>query len=308
MNGQTKQPSGQPFQGDGFKPPAKQPSGQPFQSGGFMPSGLNGEQSGQSQGQPRSQEQFGEPSESEFDESMEQEEERVDPREIREVLQRIQEIQKQIASLLRQAKKAAANSDDVARLNAIAAELNQTKTILSNSGADAEDQRAAIQEFHDSNYWEEIDEIRAKIELPTFVKQLEKSLTQLKKVIRQKATQTLGFNMGQISAVVAEMEADLAAVKTGMANSDWEEARDLMQALREEGKNPQEIQSIILGVREIRTMMKRARKNADLSAQIESALREIFGEFNAGNYQEAREAVEELKQEVRRLTQSNSKR
>lgn len=297
---QPGQPSGQPFRGEGFMPSGQsqgQPQGQPFQNGGFTPPGLGGERPGQ-QG-----EQFNQSLESEFEEPME--EERVDPQEIRDVLKQIQDIQRQIKSLLRQVQKAAANSDDLARLNAMSAELNQTKATLSGS-TNAGDQRDAIQEFRDSNYWEEINGIRIKIELPKLIKQFEKSLQQLKKVLKAKTTQTLGFDLGRVNNVVTEMEAELAEIKNNMASGDLEEAQELMQSFHE-GKNPGEIQSVILAVREIRTMVKRAR-NAELSAQVETFLQQIISEFNAGNYREAREAAEELRQELRRSTQSNQKR
>ena len=126
------------------------------------------------------QEEIFSESEVEFDEDF------VDPREVQQVLREIKDIRRELNRFAKQLVKMANSGDDVNQVNSLLEQIKDFESKILNE----ESMRDTIQEFRDAQIWQEIQRIRAKIEIPKEMKQWGKEIKRGEKLLKQKKIQT----------------------------------------------------------------------------------------------------------------------
>lgn len=217
----------------------------------------------------------------------------MDPREIRQALNEIKQLRSEGQRFVKQLQKLGSAGDDLAKLNGILAKLNEHYATISNRSADPSDVREAIQDFHEARYWDEVNLIRTRLEIPRELKQITASLKRIKRIVKIKGAKDI-VNIGRVEQAIAEVEQRLGAVQAAYNSGDLEEAMEEMRSFHEEGGHPGEIEGAFYRLREVKQRLRSVR-DANVKAQIEQILQEAVNEFNAGNFREARETIEERK-------------
>ena len=225
----------------------------------------------------------------------------VDPREIQQVLREIRDMRSQIKQLTSQLKKNPAFAEDLAKINAAGAELGQFNTAIRNAVNSGGSVREVIQEFRDNQYWDLFNAIRTKVQLPQEIKQIETTLRRLDRTIKVKSVQSIGLNIGSLETKIAEMKNQIAAVKSAIASGNIEEAQEAIQFFHE-GGHPGEIEGTIYRIRDIKQMLKRVR-DEQIRSEVDKVLQEVVDAFNAGEYRDARETMDEYADDLQRLIQ-----
>lgn len=253
--------------------------------------------------EPTQQGQFQPP---EFDEG--QREEFIDPREISDGLRNINQFRGEAKRTLKQIKKQATPAD-IEEISRILAEVDKLYSIASNS-SNLNDARDAIREFHEGQYWDSINKIRSRLEIPKQIKDITQSIRRLEKIAQAKATKNIGLDLGKLAAALAEMKQNIATVQSHYGSGNYEEAQEEMQYFHE-GGHPGEIEGVIFRLRDIKNMAKRV-KDAAVHAEIDAVLQEVVDAFNAGEYRDARETLDEyaddLQQLISQLVRAQSRR
>ena len=225
----------------------------------------------------------------------------VDPRELQQVFREIRDMRSQIKQLANQLRKQPAFADELIKITAVAAELEQFNTAIRSAVSSGTGTRAIIQDFRDNQYWDLLNAIRAKVQLPQEIKQIEMTLRRLERTIKVKSLQNIGLTMGLVEAKIAEMKNQVGAAKSAVAAGNIEEAQEAMQSFHE-GGHPGEIEGTIYRVRDIKQMLKRV-KDEQVRAEVDRVLQEVIDAFNAGEYLDARETLDEYADDLQRLIQ-----
>ncbi|MEK7209676.1 MAG: hypothetical protein AAB670_02020, partial [Patescibacteria group bacterium] len=80
---------------------------------------------------------------------------------------------------------------------------------------------------------------------------------------------------------------------------NYQEAHEEMR-LFHEGGHPGEIEGVIFRIRDIKNMAKRV-KDMAVRAEVDGVLQEVIDAFNAGEYRDARETMDEYADDLQRL-------
>lgn len=223
----------------------------------------------------------------------------IDPREIQQILREIKQLKSEIKRIGNQLRKVAGTEADIASLAEMRSQLDKYQTAFSNSSASMSELRETAQDFRDSNFWEQFNRYRAKAELPQQIKQIASQLKRLEKMVKTKAVQNLGLDLGKVEASLAEIRQNLQAVRENFNGGNYEEAMETMQYFHEGGW-PGEIEGTIQRVREIKKMLNQV-KDASIRAEVDKILQEVINTFNEGNYRDARETLDEYADDIQRL-------
>lgn len=223
----------------------------------------------------------------------------IDPHEIQQILREIKQLKSDIKRISNQLKKIAGTEADLAALTDIRAQLDKSQAVLSNSSLPMSELREAAQDFRDNAFWDQINKYRAKAELPQQVKQIASQLKRLEKIIKTKAVQNLGLNLGRVETSLAEIRQNLQAVQDNFNGGNYEEAMEAMQYFHD-GGSPGEIEGTIHRVREMKRMLNQV-KDASIRAEVDKVLQEVINAFNEGNYRDARETMDEYADDMQRL-------
>lgn len=223
----------------------------------------------------------------------------VDPREIRDAMREIRQLKSELKRFVTQLKRLANNADDLARINEILSQLNGFYAVLSNNSADASELRDAIDEFRGNQYWDEMNKIRAKVELPREIKQISTTLKRIEKTIKLKTMQNIGLDLTKVRQTIGEMKQNLQTVQEQYQSGNLEEAMDTMQYFHE-GGHPGEIEGTIFRIRDIKQRMKQV-KDQSVRSEVNNVLQEVIDTFNAGEYRDARETLDEYADDIMQL-------
>lgn len=223
----------------------------------------------------------------------------MDPREIQQTLRDIKQMRNDIKrNYLKQIKKLGSQSD-VGQLNEILADLDRFQNALSNSSADASDLREAVEDFRDAQYWDKLNKIRARLEIPKEIKQITLSIRRLERTVKAKAAKNLGFNLDRVQQTLTEMKQNIETVQNHYNGGNLEEAQEAMREFHEE-VNPGEIESTITRVRDVKNTLKRV-KDQEIRTEVERVLQEVIDAFNNGEYRDARETLDEYADDMQNL-------
>lgn len=230
-------------------------------------------------------------------EEAQEQEEWVDPREVKQVLREIKDIRKELNRLAKQLKKLPNTQDDLNQINVILEQLANYESSL-NQGTNLRD---TIQDFREAQIWDQMNKIRAKIEIPKEMAQWGKEIKRLEKMLKQKKYQNLGLDIESAKAKTEEIKSALARVKEYYNGGDLEGAMEEFNDLREDF-GPWDISNVLQRMWELMNRLKSVKDE-----QIKNHVKEMFGEvtasFNEGEYRIARELMDESFNEAMQIIQ-----
>ena len=228
----------------------------------------------------------------------------VDPREVKNALQDIKRMQTDLKRFLKQVKKLPNISDDIATINELLAQLTG---YYKNINAPAEDMslREALQDFWDARLYEEVDKIRAKVELPKELTNIAKDLKKAKKLIIQKPFQKLGLDMTAIAGYLAETESAYNEAKSYYDQGNMEDAQLAMEVIHG-GLHPGEIMGVLYQMREIKDRV-RSVKNKEVKQIIDDLLADVSESINNGDFREANQTLSDIRNELMKIMQNYMK-
>ncbi|MDO8663745.1 MAG: hypothetical protein Q7K28_02840 [Candidatus Wildermuthbacteria bacterium] len=211
----------------------------------------------------------------------------VDPREVQQVQREIKDQRRELTRIAKQAKKLPNGGEIVNEINALLEQVAGFESRI-NQGIDLRD---SIQEFRDAQIWQELNKIRARVEIPKEITQWQKELKRVEKMLGQKKSQNLGLNLDMARSKIEETKATLARVQEFYNNGDFESAMEEFDDLRQDF-HPGEIMSVIQRMQELANRLK-AVKNQDIKNQVQELFQEVIDNFNEGEYRVARELMDE---------------
>ena len=211
----------------------------------------------------------------------------VDPREVQQVLREIKDQKRELTRMAKQVKKLAGGNSILGEISALLEQLAGFENSI-NEGVDL---RGAIQEFRDAQIWEELNKIRARVEIPRELAQWNKEIKRLEKMLKQKKYQNMGLDLTMAGSKVGEIKETLSRVQEFYNNSDFESAMEEFDGLRQD-LHPGEIMNVVQRMQELTNRLK-AVKNAEVKERVKEAFSEVISNFNEGEYRIARELMDE---------------
>jgi len=228
----------------------------------------------------------------------------VDPREVKNALNDIKRMQGDLKRFLKQVKKLPNSADDVATINDLLTQLTGHQKNIKTPSEDMS-LREALQDFWDARIWEEVDKIRAKVQLPKELVNVAKDLKKAKKLITQKAFTSLGLDMSAVSAALAESEAAYNEAKTNYDQGNMEDAQLAMEPIHS-GLHPGEIMGVLYQMKEIKNRLKGLR-NKEVKAIVDELLVDVIDSANDGDFREANQAMNDIRAELMKIMQKYMK-
>jgi hypothetical protein len=239
----------------------------------------------------KEQKQFNEPVE-------EMEMEFVDPREVKNALQDIKRMIADLKRFAKQVKKLPNSNDDITFINELLVQLSEHQKLIAKPPAD-ESLRSMLQEFWDGRYWEEVDKIRAKVELPKELASISKDLIRLKKLIATKPFKNLGFDMAALTQNISEIQTAYDEAKTNYSQGNMEDAWVAMEVIHS-GMHPGEVMGVLYQTKEIKDRVKSV-KNKEVKEIVNEMLAQVIESVNAGDFRDANQALNEIRQELLKI-------
>lgn len=223
----------------------------------------------------------------------EPEDQPVNPQECRDVQRQLRDQTRELKRIEPKLVKAKLTADVEAiralrgKVNAWAAQFKKECT------------RDAIQEFHDAEIWEMMNEFRAKAELPQQHAQIERELKRLEKRLTAKFIAQTGLDGETLKANIVEIRNALSESKRELSAGNFQDANDAMQPIWD-GMHPGEVNGVVDRMREITTNMKRVR-DAEIKAQLQELIQPIIDAANEGDFREANQALNEIHGDLMRV-------
>jgi len=239
----------------------------------------------------KEQKQFNEPVE-------EMEMEFVDPREVKNALQDIKRMITDLKRFAKQVKKLPNSNDDITFINELLVQLSEHQKLIKTPPAD-ESLRSMLQEFWDGRYWEEVDKIRAKVELPKELASISKDLVRLKKLIATKPFKNLGFDMAALTQNITEIQTAYDEAKTNYNQGNMEDAWVAMEVIHS-GLHPGEVMGVLYQTKEIKDRVKSV-KNKEVKEIVNEMLAQVIESADAGDFRDANQALNEIRQELLKI-------
>jgi len=228
----------------------------------------------------------------------EMDEEFVDPREIKNALADIKRMRSQLKSFTAKLKKIKNTADDLARIAEIQTAITEHENKIKNPSED-ESLRGNLQDFYDNGFWDEINLLRAKVELPAEITRFNKDFAKVKKLVGNKTYIKLGFDMVALGPKLDEVAANIKNVQSLYAGGDLEGAMDAMNDIRDAGQ-PGEMYGVLMQTRDILQRTKSVRSK-DIQALITEIIQPVIDAFNEGDFRGANMALGQIGQELSQL-------
>lgn len=220
----------------------------------------------------------------------------IDPRQIQDGLRNMNQFRNEIKRTLREIKRQASQTD-LDELNNTLAEVNKLYDAARSSDLSAANE--AVRDFYDNQYWEKVNSVRARLQIPKEIKQITQSIKRLEKIITTKSVKNIGLDLDKVAATLAEMKQTADTVQSLYNAGNYQDAQEEMRSFHEGGQ-PGEIEGVIFRIRDIKNMAKRV-KDAAVKAEVDGVLQEVIDAFNAGEYRDARETMDEYADDLQRL-------
>lgn len=234
----------------------------------------------------------------------------IDQTEISNINQQVDNFIKEVKRLIKKLTKKGGFENEINQLNQAIMELERIKSVI-NSGADNDDKREAINDFHQGRPWEVMQAVQLKFELPGRVAEFSKSLDRLKKIINnssmKKVAQSLGLDMEKVRTLITEMTTGLQAVQGYLQSGDYEDAHEEMQGLYENDYNPNNMEGALQRLRGVAGMW-RGVKDQNVLAQIKSKLQDAVNAFNSGEYDDVHQLMNNAENQIRNIMNNNNKK
>lgn len=229
----------------------------------------------------------------------------IDPRQIQDALRQIKDLGRRIKEVNKLARKYGTPAD-VETLSTIAVRLSEFKNVFNSE--DMEAIADVMQDFHDSNYWEQINEIDQRIRIPKEIADLKKALSRSEKLLNRKNKQlqtvksVLGLNTDVFTEFISRIKGIVTEADQIMQGGDFEGAGETLQELYNEGLHPGSIEGMIHELTGIAMNVKKI-KNQNIVSQIKTLISEPFALFESGDLQGANEAWNDVRDDINRLMQ-----
>lgn len=220
----------------------------------------------------------------------------IDPRQIQEGIRNINQFRNEIKRTIKEIKRQASASD-LNELTQVQSEVD--KLYAAARSSNLEEANDAVRDFYDNQYWEKINSVRARLQIPKEIKQINQSVKRLEKILKTKAIQNIGLDIARAQQTMEEMKQAADKVQSLYNSGEYQEAQEEMQFFHE-GGHPGEIEGTIFRIRDIKNMAKRV-KDATVKAEVDGVLQEVIDAFNAGEYRDARETMDEYADDLQRL-------
>lgn len=236
------------------------------------------------------------PDQGKISQPVEQEEiEFIDPREVQNALQDIKRMLNDLKRFVKQLKKVKNSADDIAAIAELQKQLTEYQKLIKNPPADMS-LREVLQDYWNARLWEEVDQFRAKAEIPNELKNIAKDIKRLKKLITQKPFKNLGFDMALIAGAIGEIETAYNETKTAYDAGNMEDALLALDGIRS-GMHPGEITGIFYQTREIKDKISFV-KNKEVKELVNELLAAVIESVNNGDYREANHVLNEIRNEL----------
>lgn len=220
----------------------------------------------------------------------------VDPRELKQVFNQLNDLKRQIKQVLKKAQKQSAFANEVAELNSLSSEIDGFSSAIRNAAP--EDQREALQGFYDAQLWETLNTIRVKIELPQEFKNIEKDLKRLEKLITQKKFSIEKVDLGIVRAMIDEIKSAVAEGRSQFNQGNFEDAREALQVIYE-GAHPGEVMGVLQQLRDMNQRIKKLK--VEVKEVFHEALAPVYEAIQNGDFREANMMLQDIRNDLWRL-------
>lgn len=262
---------------------------------GNFPGGKEGVRPMMGNGQQNQQPQFN------FDEQpQEQRQVFFDPQFVKQVTREISDQTRELNRLLKAAKKVSGGEAAVAEVQELLSKIDDFKSKM--KSAQGEDLQSVMDDFHDAQIWDALNGIRAKVELPKQLNEMDRSVKKIEKLVQQKSFKklaTFGIDFAKVTADVASFREKINNVRTLLSSNDAEGAQEAMQEIFQDG-HPGEIEGSLQQLRGMTDGLSRIR-NKDIQGQVKEIFQPVIDAINSGDYREANEIMNELQPEMQRI-------
>lgn len=223
----------------------------------------------------------------------------IEPREIQEVLRQIKDLKKEAAKILKKAKKAGLTVE-INQIKELVSQITAIETTL--KGSPDTISRDTLQDFYDSQAWEQLNSIRIKIELPNEIKMIERELKKLEKMVSKKTFTVDGVDIEKVKAKIEEIKNALIQAKENLAQNNLEEAQESLQVVFE-GSHPGEIMGVLNRLSEVTKRLKRI-KSEQIRNDIKEVLSPVYEAVDSGDFREANMLFNEIERDLWKILDS----
>lgn len=216
----------------------------------------------------------------------------VNPQEIKDRTREMGDQLRQIKQLKKQAQKL--------KLDAAVARLGEIETVIARvrSQLTANPTRDVLQEYSDENFWEQINDIRAQVELPKRLSDQLKEMGKIKKQAQRYKLATALAKLQELESFIASIQQRAAAGEGRDAQEDYDNERtwETMNGIRSQIELPE----LAKHLKRVEKKLKPSRYKSlgDLFpaftsklAEISAAITNAQAAFERGDYEEGQEIV-----------------
>ncbi|MEK9183217.1 MAG: hypothetical protein AAB849_01800 [Patescibacteria group bacterium] len=216
----------------------------------------------------------------------------VPPQELKRVLQDIKNQTRDLLRYKKQLSKISADADAGQLIATLLAQLETFKNNITNNVG--RDQRDAMQDYWDAQIWEELNKVRAFVELPREMKNVQRDLKIVQKSVQNKSYKTafafFGVDEDKLFAALVAKQGVVEQILSLMNQGDAAEAFALVEEDIHQGWHPGDLRHLTDMLRETHQRLK-TMKDADILEQVKEVLSPIIDTLNDGDIREARDAM-----------------
>lgn len=218
-------------------------------------------------------------------------EEFVPPQELNNVFRDIKKQQQELVRYKKQMIKLTGGTGGLEMIEKLQTQLDAHKNSITQTVG--REQRDAMQDYWDAQIWDEINKIRAVVELPKEMKNIVRDLKIVQKNVQAKAYQQafkyFGVNIERLQQALVVKQATIDQINNYVVGGNGEGAFLLLEEDIHQGWHPGDIRHFSDMMRETYQRMKDL-DDTEIKDQITSILSSIVDTFNQGDYREAKEA------------------
>ncbi|MBI5022754.1 MAG: hypothetical protein HZC05_01130 [Candidatus Magasanikbacteria bacterium] len=225
----------------------------------------------------------------------------VPPQEIKQVLQEIKNQTRDLLRYKKQLPKSGAGGNIAELIDSLLLQIEAFKNNIINSVG--RDQRDAMQEFRDAQMWDELNKIRAQVELPKEMKSVQSDLKIVVKQVKTKSYKNafafFSVDEEKLQNALNNKQATVAQIMSLINEGNAEDAFALVEEDIHQGWHPGDLRHLTDMLRETHQRLKMIR-DADMQAQVKEVLSPIIDTLNAGDIREARDAMVQFGDQMRK--------
>lgn len=229
------------------------------------------------------------------------EEDFVDPREIENTLRDLTRMKSEARGFV---KRAAKLPEIKQRAEEIIKEIDGYIANIKNSPADYT-KREALQEFYDARMWDEMNKVRAQLDLPQMLKEFPLAVKRVERLLKLKTYQKLGLDIAIIKNYLLEAKESYTEAQASYKAGDWEEAMATLQFMQESG-HPGELEGAIRRFKEISDQVKSLR-DKEIKTKIGELILPIAEAINEGDFRNAQQLINDIQPELMSLIKKSYK-